>query len=102
MVKSELINSIASKQTQLSQEEVTAIVETMLSCMTNELANGGKVCVRGFGTFSLRYRAPKIARNPKTGAAVAVEQKYAVHFKPSIHLSKRIDDLSSQYPIQKL
>ena len=102
MVKSELINSIASKQTQLSHEEVTAIVETMLSCMTNELANGGKVCVRGFGTFSLRYRAPKIARNPKTGEKVSVEQKHSVHFKPSVHLSKRVDGSSSQYPIQKL
>ncbi|MEI8237192.1 MAG: HU family DNA-binding protein [Methylococcaceae bacterium] len=101
MVKSELINSIASKQSQLSHEEVTAIVDVMLMSITNELANGGQVCVRGFGTFTLRYRAPKIGRNPKTGEKIAVEQKNAVHFKPSVHLSKRIDESSSKYSIEK-
>ena len=102
MTKSELINSIASKYTQLSHEDVEAAVNAMLKNMTDELANGGGVEIRGFGSFSLRYRAPKIARNPKTGAAVAVEQKHAIHFKPGTDLRKRVDDLSKQYPIQKL
>jgi integration host factor subunit beta len=102
MIKSELINSIASKHAQLSHEDVEAAVNAMLKNMTDELANGGGVEIRGFGSFSLRYRAPKIARNPKTGAAVAVEQKHAIHFKPGTDLRKRVDDSSKQYPIQKL
>ncbi|MEI8237733.1 MAG: HU family DNA-binding protein [Methylococcaceae bacterium] len=102
MVKSELINSIASKKPLLLHEDVTAIVDVMLASITNELANGGQVCVRGFGTFTLRYRAPKIGRNPQTGEKVAVEQKHAVHFKPSPFLSKRVDESSKKYLIQKI
>ncbi len=102
MVKSELINAFAKKQPQLLHREVTAIVDTILTCMTNELANGGRVCVRGFGTFTLRCRAPKIGRNPKTGKKVAIEQRYVVHFKPSAYLSKRVDDSSKKYSIQRI
>ena len=102
MTKSELINSIASKHVLLSHVDVEAAVNVMLKNMPDELANGGGVEIRGFGSFSLRYRAPKIARNPKTGAAVAVEQKHVIHFKPGIDLRKRVDDSSKQYPIQKI
>ena len=102
MTKSELINLIASKHTQLSHVDVEAAVNAMLKTMTDELANGGGVEIRGFGSFSLRYRAPKIARNPKTGAAVAVEQKHAIHFKLGLELKKRVDDSSNQYVIKKL
>jgi len=102
MLKSELLNLIASKQTQLSHADVVAAVNNILELMSKELANGGRIEIRGFGSFSLHYRAPKIARNPKTGAAVAVEQKHAIHFKPGTDLRKRVDDSSKQYPIQKL
>ena len=99
MTKSELINSIASKHNQLSHEDVEATVNVMLKTMTDELANGGGVEIRGFGSFSLRYRAPKIARNPKTEEKVAVQQRHSVHFKPALELRKRVDDSSKQYPI---
>ena len=102
MTKSELINSIANKFTQLSHTDVEAAVNTMLKTMADELANGGRIEIRGFGSFSLRYRAPKMGRNPQTGAAVAVEQKHAIHFKPGVELRKRVDDSSKQYSIQKL
>jgi integration host factor subunit beta len=102
MIKSELINSIASKQTKLSREGITAIVDAMLNRMENELGNGGRICVRGFGTLAVRLHAPRVGRNPQTGEIVQVRQKYVVHFKPSLYLSKRVNKTSSQYPIQKL
>ena len=102
MTKSELINLMASKHTQLSHVDVEAAVNAMLKTMTDELANGGGVEIRGFGSFSLRYRVPKIARNPKTGAAVAVEQMYAIHFKVGNDLKKLVNDSSKQYVIKKL
>jgi integration host factor subunit beta len=99
MLKSELLNLIASKQTQISQADVVAAVNNMLELMSKELANGGRIEIRGFGSFSLHYRAPKIARNPKTEEKVAVQQRHSVHFKPALELRKRVDDSSKQYPI---
>ena len=99
MIKSELINSIASKHALLSHVDVEAAVNAMLKNMTDELANGGGVEIRGFGSFSLRYRAPKIARNPKTEEKIAVQQRHSVHFKPALELRERVDDSSKQYPI---
>ena len=96
MIKSELINQLASKQPHLSHADVTAVVNNILEQMTQELATGGRIEIRGFGTFSLRYRAAQIRRNPKTGEAVSVEQKHYVYFKPSIELKQRVDDSSGQ------
>ena len=102
MTKSELINQLASKQPHLSHADVTAVVNNILEQMAQELATGGRIEIRGFGTFSLRYQAPKMGRNPKTGEAVSVEQKHSVHFKPGTELRQRVDDASKQYSIQKL
>lgn len=99
MLKSELLNSIASKQPQLSHADVVAAVNNMLELMCKELANGGRIEIRGFGSFSLHHRAPKIARNPKTNEKVAVQQRHAVHFKPALELRERVDDSSKKYPI---
>ena len=99
MLKSELIDLIAGKQTHLSHADVTAVVNNILEQMVQKLATGGRIEIRGFGTFSLRYRAAQIRRNPKTGEAVSVEQKHSIHFTPSIELKERVDKSSSQYPI---
>lgn len=101
MLKSELINSIAKKQTQFSYTDVEAAVNDIIERMINELANGGRIEIRDFGSFSLRYRAPKMARNPKTGATVVVQQKHSTHFKPALDLRKRVDDSSKEYLIQQ-
>ena len=99
MTKSELINQLVRKQPHLSHADVTAVVNSILEQMTQELAIGGRIEIRGFGAFSLRYRAPKMGRNPKTGEAVSVEQKYYVHFKSGAELKQRVDDSSKQYPV---
>ena len=99
MIKSELINLIASKQTHLSIIDVDAAVHCMIEKMITELASGGRVEIRGFGAFSLKHRKAKIGRNPKTGVAVSVPQKHSVYFKPGSDLKKRVDDSSTTFKI---
>ena len=64
--------------------------------MTNELASGGRVEVRGFGSFSLRYHAARMGRNPKTSEAVALPEKYSIHFKAGLELSERVRESASK------
>ena len=99
MIKSELINLIASKQTHLSIIDVDAAVHCMIEKMITELASGGRVEIRGFGAFSLKHRKAKIGRNPKTGVAVSVPQKHSVYFKPGADLKKRVNDSSNEFKI---
>jgi len=70
MTKSELIEILAQKQTQLAYKDVELAVKNMLEHMATTLANGERIEIRGFGSFSLHYRPPRVGRNPKTGASV--------------------------------
>ena len=91
MTKSELIEIIASRQNQLSAKDVELAVKTLLEQMSGTLAAGERIEIRGFGSFSLHHRASRMGRNPKTGAAVQVEDKYVPHFKPGKELRERVD-----------
>ena len=64
LTKSELIERVALRQSQLSQKDVELAVKTMLEEMSQTLATGGRIEIRGFGSFSLHYRAPRLGRNP--------------------------------------
>ena len=75
MNKSELIERIVDQQKQLSVRDVELAVKTMLEHMTQVLSSGERIEIRGFGSFSLHYRAPRLGRNPKTGEAVELEGK---------------------------
>ncbi len=91
MTKSELIERIAAKQTQLSSKDCELAVKAILEYMSQVLSEGGRIEVRGFGSFSLHYRVPRIARNPKTGEPVALNGKYVPHFKPGKELRDRVN-----------
>ena len=91
MTKSELITRIAAKQPQLEYRDVELAVKELLEQMTTALAAGKRIEVRGFGSFSLHYRPPRVGRNPKTGDAVQVPDKYVPHFKPGKELRERVD-----------
>lgn len=91
MTKSELIERIAGKQTQLSAKDVELAVKGVLETMSQVLAEGGRIEIRGFGSFSLHYRVPRIGRNPKTGAPVALSGKHVPHFKPGKELRDRVN-----------
>jgi len=92
MTKSELIDRIAGKQTQLSAKDVELAVKAVLEYMSQTLENGGRIEIRGFGSFSLHYRVPRIGRNPKTGTPVALAGKYVPHFKPGKELRDRVNE----------
>jgi len=91
MTKSELIELISAKQTQLSAKDVELAVKTLIEQMSETLAAGERIEIRGFGSFSLHYRAPRIGRNPKTGESVGLAGKYVPHFKPGKELRERVN-----------
>lgn len=91
MTKSELINALAARQPQLDTRDVELAVKELLEQMSAALSSGERIEVRGFGSFSLHYRPPRIGRNPKTGAAVHVPDKFVPHFKPGKELRERVD-----------
>lgn len=91
MTKSELIDRITARQTQLSPRDVELAVKTVIEEMANRLADGGRIEIRGFGSFSLHFRAPRVGRNPKTGASVELHGKYVPHFKPGKELRERVN-----------
>ncbi len=91
MTKSELIHRIAQNQPQLAERDVELAVKMMLDHMAECLAGGGRIEVRGFGSFSLRFRRARVGRNPRTGAAVSLPARYAVNFKPGMKLRERAD-----------
>jgi integration host factor subunit beta len=92
MTKSELIDRIVGKQTQLSSKDVELAVKAILEYMSQSLEEGGRIEIRGFGSFSLHYRVPRIGRNPKTGTPVALAGKYVPHFKPGKELRDRVNE----------
>jgi len=91
MTKSDLIERLTSKHFQLSVKEVEESVKETLNLMANSLAQGERIEVRGFGSFSLHYRAPRVGRNPKTGDRVELNGKYVPHFKPGKALRERVN-----------
>ena len=91
MTKSELIDRLAVIQKHLSHPDVELGVKTILEQMSASLAAGERIEVRGFGSFSLHYRAPRMGRNPKSGEAVALPGKHVPHFKPGKALRERVD-----------
>jgi integration host factor subunit beta len=92
LTKSELIERITSRQSQLSPRDVELAVKTMIEEMADTLADGGRIEIRGFGSFSLHFRAPRVGRNPKTGASVELHGKYVPHFKPGKELRERVNN----------
>ncbi|MBE9516094.1 MAG: integration host factor subunit beta [Proteobacteria bacterium] len=92
MTKSELIEVLAAKQPQLDHRDVELAVKELLEQMSVALSSGERIEVRGFGSFSLHYRPPRVGRNPKTGTAVHVPDKYVPHFKPGKELRERVNN----------
>jgi len=96
MTKSELIEAIARRQNHLNAKDVELAVKYLIEVMSNSLASGERIEIRGFGSFSLHFRPPRIGRNPKTGEAVALSGKYVPHFKPGKDLRERVNDGRNQ------
>jgi integration host factor subunit beta len=91
MTKSELIDLLAAEQVHLAYKDVEEAVRKIIDRMSGALATGERIEIRGFGSFSLHYRPPRIGRNPKTGDAVSLAGKYVPHFKPGKELRDRVN-----------
>ena len=92
MTKSELVELIASKQTQLSVKDVELSVKGIIEHLSQSLADGQRIEIRGFGSFSLHHREARVGRNPKTGESVQLPAKYVPHFKPGKELREQVNE----------
>jgi len=91
MTKSELIARLAERFPQLVAKDADFAVKMMLDALTAALVRGDRIEIRGFGSFALNYRPPRIGRNPKSGDKVQVPAKYVPHFKAGKELRERVD-----------
>lgn len=101
MTRSELIQVVSAKQSQLSYKETEAAIKHIFDQMAEALGKGSRIEIRGFGSFSVRFRPPRMARNPKTGAYIQKEGKYSLRFKPGKEMRERVNQSSEQYPLIK-
>ena len=91
MTKSELIERLVIGNKRLTARDVDESVKAVLEAMTQALAGGNRIEIRGFGSFSLNYRPQRLGRNPKSGASVTVPAKYVPHFKAGKEMRLRVD-----------
>lgn len=90
MLKSELVERLAVQYRELNPQMVKHAVEVLLNQMSGTLADGDRIEIRGFGSFSLHYLSPRQGRNPKTGETIAVPGRYRIRFKPGKALQHRV------------
>jgi integration host factor subunit beta len=91
MTKSEFIDLLAQRQSQLKADDVDLAARTLLEMMSEALSRGERIEVRGFGSFTLHFRPARIGRNPKTGDTVPLTGKHVPHFKPGKELRERVN-----------
>lgn len=91
MTRAELIKVLSSEFTHIPCSLLESSVKSVFEYMSDSLANGERIELRGFGSFSLRYRQPRTARNPKTGETLTTEHRFSVHFKPGKELKERVN-----------
>ncbi|AMP38229.1 MULTISPECIES: integration host factor subunit beta [Ralstonia solanacearum species complex] len=91
MTKSELVEKLAARFPQLLLRDADIAVKTILDAMSDALADGHRIEIRGFGSFGLNRRPPRVGRNPKSGEKVLVPEKRVPHFKAGKELRERVD-----------
>ncbi len=95
MTRSDLITTLASHFSNLMAKDAEIAVKEILDAIGNSLAQGHRVEIRGFGTFSLNYRPARNGRNPKSGETVLVPAKYVPHFKAGKEMRERVEVISA-------
>jgi integration host factor subunit beta len=91
MTKSDLIARLAERFPQLIAKDADFAVKMILDTLSEALVKGDRIEIRGFGSFSLNYRPPRVGRNPKSGDKVRVPEKWVPHFKAGKELRERVD-----------
>lgn len=91
MTRSDLVDALASRFAQLGQRDAEWAVKAILEAMSDALVKGQRIEIRGFGSFSVNRRPPRIGRNPRSGESVAIPEKRVPHFKPGKALRQSVD-----------
>lgn len=96
MTRSDLVEELAARFAQLTHRDAESAVKTILDAMSDALVRGNRIEIRGFGSFSVSRRPPRIGRNPRSGESVAVPEKRVPHFKPGKALREAVDESTGE------
>ncbi|MFM7341895.1 MAG: integration host factor subunit beta [Betaproteobacteria bacterium] len=91
MTRSDLVEELASRFPQLTQKDAESAVKAILDAMGEAMVRGHRIEIRGFGSFTINRRPPRIGRNPRSGESVAIPEKRVPHFKPGKALREAVD-----------
>ena len=95
MTRSDLVEELANRFAQLTHRDAEFAVKAILDAMNDALVRGHRIEIRGFGSFSISHRPPRIGRNPRSGESVAIPEKRVPHFKPGKALREDVDERTS-------
>ncbi len=96
MTRSDLVEELAARFGQLTQRDTEFAVKAILDAMNDALVRGHRIEIRGFGSFSVTHRAPRLGRNPRSGESVAIPEKRVPHFKPGKALREEVDKRTAE------
>ena len=96
MTRSDLVEELAARFSQLTHRDAELAVKTILDAMNDALVRGRRIEIRGFGSFSINHRPPRMGRNPRNGDSVAIPEKRVPHFKPGKALREAVDQRTEQ------
>jgi integration host factor subunit beta len=97
MTRSDLVEELAARFGQITQRDAEFAVKAILEAMNDALARGHRIEIRGFGSFSVNYRPPRMGRNPRSGESVAIPEKKVPHFKPGKALRLAVDQRTNEF-----
>lgn len=100
LIKSQLIGELSKHFPHLPEKDIALSVNHIIEFMSDILNQGGRIEIRGFGSFNLHFRPPRRAHNPKTGEKLVTNPKYAVHFKPGKELREKVNSNRATTPIE--
>ena len=102
MTRSDLVEELAARFSQLTHRDAEYAVKTILDALSDTLVRGNRVEIRGFGSFSINHRPPRMGRNPRSGESVAIPEKRVPHFKPGKALREAVDARTGDLLTSKL
>ena len=98
MTRSDLVEELAARFSQLTHRDAEFAVKTVLDAVSDALVRGNRIEIRGFGSFSVNRRLPRMGRNPRSGESVAIPEKRVPHFKPGKALREAVETRSGKLP----
>ena len=96
MTRSDLVEALANRFSQLTHQDAEFAVKAILDAMNDALVRGQRIEIRGFGSFSVNHRPPRMGRNPRSGESVAIPERRVPHFKPGKALREAVDERTQE------